>query len=84
MLIDNCIAHPPDIENLKAIPIEILHSNVTFMLQPLDQGVIHSFKLHYQKSIDQEDMVLTGIENKKLNDKHSGSTSNGTIGLATG
>ena len=42
-IVDNCTAHPT-IGNLKAIKLEFLPPNVTAILQPLDQGVIHYFK----------------------------------------
>jgi len=50
IIIDNCTAHNRP-ENLKAIEIVFLPSNVTARLQPLDQGVIHDFKRQYKKML---------------------------------
>ena len=48
LIIDNCSAHPI-INGLLAIRLEFLPPNTTSRTQPMDQGVIHSFKTHYRK-----------------------------------
>ncbi|GBN46284.1 hypothetical protein AVEN_143823-1 [Araneus ventricosus] len=45
---DNCTAHP-EIKGLKSITVGYFPPNVTSILQPLDQGVIMSFKRNYRK-----------------------------------
>lgn len=47
LFIDNCTAHStiPKMENVK---IEFLPPNTTSKLQPLDQGIIQSFKVKYR------------------------------------
>lgn len=48
LIIDNCTAHP-NVHNLKNIKLVFLPPNTTSVLQPLDQGIIRSFKCHYRK-----------------------------------
>ncbi|CAB3249172.1 unnamed protein product [Arctia plantaginis] len=50
MFIDNCTAYG-EIPNLKNIKIKYLPPNTTSKLQPLDQGIIQSFKMHYRKEV---------------------------------
>lgn len=50
LIIDNCSAHP-HLTDLKAIALIFLPPNTTCALQPLDQGIIHSFKMLYRKII---------------------------------
>ena len=45
------MAHPKQIKNLKEIKLEYLPPNASSELQPLDQGMIHSFKTHYRKKL---------------------------------
>ena len=47
LLIDNCLAHP-EIKNLTNINLIFLPPNTTTVLQPMDQGVIRSLKVHYR------------------------------------
>ncbi|XP_054717478.1 tigger transposable element-derived protein 4-like [Uloborus diversus] len=49
-VIDNCAAHT-DVKGLKAIELMFLPPNATSVLQPLDQGVILSFKTNYRKRL---------------------------------
>ncbi|XP_054717282.1 tigger transposable element-derived protein 4-like [Uloborus diversus] len=65
LIIDNCTAHPA-IGNLKAIKLEFLPPNVTAILQPLDQGVIHCFKSNYRKMLVRR--MIAAMENKKTYD----------------
>lgn len=50
MFIDNCTAHG-EVPNLKNIKIKYLPPNTTSKLQPLDQGIIQSFKMQYRKEV---------------------------------
>lgn len=50
LLVDNCPAHP-EVENLSNIQLVFLPANATSVLQPMDQGVIRSFKSHYRKEV---------------------------------
>ena len=49
-LINNCPAHP-EIKNLTNINLIFLPLNTTSVLQPMDKGVIQSFKAHYRKKV---------------------------------
>jgi hypothetical protein len=52
MIIDNCPAHPPDLQRkLKSIELKFFPPNMTSKLQPLDQGIIENFKCHYRHRI---------------------------------
>ena len=50
LFVDNCPSHIVKSE-LKNVKVEFLPKNTTSMLQPLDAGIIHSFKSHYRKQI---------------------------------
>lgn len=50
LFIDNCTAHG-DIPKLTNIMINFLPPNTTSKLQPLDQGIIQSFKTNYRKEV---------------------------------
>jgi len=47
MVLDNCSAHP-HVTGLKAIKLFFLPPNTTSVTQPMDQGIINSFKVHYK------------------------------------
>lgn len=49
LLVDNCTAHPK--LNLTNINLVFFPPNCTSVLQPMDQGVIRSFKCHYRKQL---------------------------------
>lgn len=51
LTIDNCPAHPQIGHKLKAINLSFFPPNMTSKLQPLDQGIIKSFKFHYRRRI---------------------------------
>ena len=53
LLIDNCSAHKHDVikDKLQALKVVFLPHNTTSILQPLDQGVIRSFKAHYRRKM---------------------------------
>lgn len=54
LLLDNCPAHPPaesltsDDGKIKAL---FLPKNTTSLIQPLDQGIIHAFKVNYRREL---------------------------------
>lgn len=49
LLVDNCPAHP-DVQ-LEQIKLVFMPPNTSSKLQPMDQGVIHSLKCHYRKTL---------------------------------
>lgn len=48
LFLDNASSHPPALK-LKSVKLVFLPPNATSLLQPLDQGIIRSFKVHYRK-----------------------------------
>lgn len=62
LLVDNCPAHPK-LENLKNIRLVFLPPNVTAILQPMDQGVIRTFKAHYRKLLLLD--IVQALDNEK-------------------
>lgn len=50
LFIDNCPAHPA-VTGLANIRVAYLPPNTTSMIQPLDQGIINTFKGHYRRMI---------------------------------
>ena len=50
LFLDNAPCHPPDVQ-LSNVKLQFFPTNTTSTVQPLDQGVIHSFKAHYRKSL---------------------------------
>ncbi|XP_071033139.1 jerky protein homolog-like [Parasteatoda tepidariorum] len=51
LLLDNCKAHPPVDESVSGnIVATLLPPDVTFLIQPMDQGVIQNFKCFYRRS----------------------------------
>lgn len=59
-IIDNCPAHPQIKHKLKSIRLTFFPPNMTSKLQPLDQGIIKSFKFHYRRRILQK--ILNNFE----------------------
>lgn len=57
LIVDNCAAHPR-LTTLQNIKLVFLPPNTTSVLQPLDQGIINSFKFHFRKLL-----VMKTIEN---------------------
>ena len=48
LTIDNAGCHPPNLNNLlDYVEVRYLPANTTALIQPMDQGVIHVFKLNY-------------------------------------
>ena len=64
LFVDNCSAHKTDIQ-LKNITIKFLPANTTSVIQPMDQGVIQSFKNHYRRRLVQT--VINRIDAKQTN-----------------
>nr|XP_042912844.1 tigger transposable element-derived protein 6-like [Parasteatoda tepidariorum] len=61
LLLDNCSAHPADEDlSLKNIKLVFLPPNTTAIIQPLDQGIIRSFKFHYRKMVVQK--IISDID----------------------
>ncbi|GBM46192.1 Tigger transposable element-derived protein 4 [Araneus ventricosus] len=48
LIADNCTAHCT-VDGLKSIELIFLPPNSTFVLQPLDKGIIQNFKATYRK-----------------------------------
>lgn len=73
LFMDNAPVHPPDVE-LKNIVIKFFPSNTTSVIQPMDQGVIRTFKAHYRRQLVQhiiasassaysaDDIVITALD----------------------
>lgn len=49
-VVDNCTAHT-EVRNLQSVELVYMPPNATSVLQPLDQGIISSFKRHYRKHL---------------------------------
>lgn len=62
LLVDNCPAHP-DLQSLRCIKLVFLPPNTTSVMQPLDQGVIRSLKVHFRKLLVLK--MIDNIESKK-------------------
>ncbi|XP_042899743.2 tigger transposable element-derived protein 4-like [Parasteatoda tepidariorum] len=71
LLIDNCSAHP-EITGLTNIRIEFLPPNSTSVIQPMDQGIIRSFKCHFRKQL-----ILMILDRRD----RSGTTSNTNVNV---
>jgi hypothetical protein len=50
LLLDNAPVHPISVQYTN-IELFYFHSNVTSLIQPLDQGIIKNFKVFYKKEI---------------------------------
>jgi len=59
LFIDNCTAHG-DIPTLRNVNINFLPANTTSVLQPLDQGIIRNFKVHYRRQVVEH--IIAAIE----------------------
>ncbi|GBN54168.1 hypothetical protein AVEN_2976-1 [Araneus ventricosus] len=63
LVFDNCPAHPKEMNpKLKNVSF-FLPPNTTSKLQPMDQGVIKNFKIHYRKRIVRK--VITTLEDNQ-------------------
>ncbi|XP_023237227.1 tigger transposable element-derived protein 4-like [Centruroides sculpturatus] len=64
-VVDNCPAHGY-VEGLQAINVFFLPPNATSVVQPLNQGIIHSFKRHYRKKLILN--LIHAVESEKSTD----------------
>ncbi|XP_035227659.1 tigger transposable element-derived protein 6-like [Stegodyphus dumicola] len=62
LIVDNCTAHM-EVTGLQAIRVEYLPPNATAVLQPMDQGIINSFKRKYKTVLLQR--VILGLEREQ-------------------
>lgn len=51
LLLDNCPAHPKDLDFLTNVRVEFLPPNTTSHTQPLDMGIIKVLKHHYRQKL---------------------------------
>ncbi|CAB3252374.1 unnamed protein product [Arctia plantaginis] len=65
LFIDNCAAHT-DLPTLANVKVMFLPANTTSKLQPLDQGIIHTFKRFYRKEVVKH--ILTSLEENNSSD----------------
>ena len=66
LLLDNCSAHPKAVESFDhRVFVSFLPPNVTALIQPMDQGVINTFKSCYKRLLtkDLADFVLKSQNN---------------------
>lgn len=65
LFVDNCTAHNnmPELDYIKLL---YLTANTTSKLQPMYQGVIINFKVHYRKEVVQ--FVLQAIKKNKISE----------------
>ncbi|XP_060844196.1 tigger transposable element-derived protein 6-like [Rhopalosiphum padi] len=68
LFLDNASSHP-DTLNLKNIKLIFLPPNTTSICQPLDQGIIKNFKVHYRQRLLRHILsrVDQNVENKSIN-----------------
>ena len=69
LFMDQSPTHPQEIDFLQNVKIIFFPANCTSKLQPLDLGIIKSFKVHYRKRLIQHALqnITTGNTNKKIN-----------------
>jgi len=48
LFLDNAPVHPPDVD-LQNIKLKFFPANTTALIQPLDQGIIRTFKAYYRR-----------------------------------
>lgn len=65
LALDNCSAHPDINQTLTNIKLCFLPPNTTSVLQPLDQGIIKNFKVHYREILLTK-KLMTIDENKNF------------------
>ena len=63
LIVDNCTAHPTDIQGLQAVKLCFLPPNTTAKLQPMDAGIIRNLKYHYR--IDFIKRKIDSIDNNQ-------------------
>jgi hypothetical protein len=67
LLIDNAPTHPSELKS-GDIVVRFLPPNVTSLIQPLDQGVIETFKRHYRGLLLRTILQDCGTQSKTIND----------------
>jgi hypothetical protein len=60
LFLDNAPVHPKDV-NLKNITLKFFPANTTAIIQPMDQGVIRTFKEYYRQQLVQH--IITSASN---------------------
>uniref|UniRef100_A0A5S6QBR1 DDE-1 domain-containing protein n=1 Tax=Trichuris muris TaxID=70415 RepID=A0A5S6QBR1_TRIMR len=61
LVLDNAPGHPPDLNDLcDAVRVALLPSNTSCLIQPMDQGVITTFKAAYLRSTFQQALDFIG------------------------
>ena len=60
LVVDNCPAHPRNIEGLRNVELFFLPPNMTSKIQPCDVGIIRAFKMHYRRRFYRK--ILEGYE----------------------
>lgn len=65
LFVDNCSAHSKDISSLKNVKVIFYPPNCTSRVQPLDLGIIHSFKRHYRKNLVRKAVALIEEGNRE-------------------
>ncbi|XP_025420572.1 tigger transposable element-derived protein 4-like [Sipha flava] len=78
LLIDNCTAHPKNIE-LKNITLEFLPLNTTTLIQPLGMGIIKDLKMRYRMKL--VNFILEKIEEKLFDSSTSANQISGKINM---
>ena len=63
LIVDNCTAHPTDIQGLQAVKLFFLPPNTTAKLQPMDAGIIRNLQYHYR--IDFIKKKIDSIDNNQ-------------------
>ena len=76
LLLDNCPAHPPTIDGLTNTTIKFLPPNTTSVLQPMDQGIIHSLKRHYRQLLLMKYLAIPETEGTYQVDLFEGTSNN--------
>ena len=60
LVVDNCPAHPRNIEGLRNVELFFLPPNMTSKIQPCDARIIRAFKMHYRRRFYRK--ILEGYE----------------------
>lgn len=68
LLVDNCSAHHVEGLVLKNIELEFFPANCTSLIQPLDQGIIHSVTCSYRKRLIEK--MLFNLQLKRDKNRH--------------
>ncbi|CAF2027899.1 unnamed protein product, partial [Rotaria magnacalcarata] len=60
LFLDNAPVHPPDVQ-LEIIKLKFFPPNTTAKIQPMDQGVIRSFKVYYRRRLVKHIIISAGV-----------------------